>query len=159
MGQPTLHPDCPWARLPSSNRAEVAEAPECDWEGTDIGKKAESGKEPSPRGERPPATGKICISWVKGRAKKGPEERRQVSLQVPPVWLILKFLYKINVCACVYVWCVCVCVCAQLLSCVQLFATHGLVAHQAPLSMGFSRQEYWSGLPFPPPGDLPRDPA
>ena len=31
---------------------------------------------------------------------------------------------------------------------------HGL-AHQAPLSMGFSRQEYWSGLPFLPPGDLP----
>ena len=29
------------------------------------------------------------------------------------------------------------------------------VAHQSPLSMGFSRQEYWSGLPFPPPGDLP----
>ena len=29
------------------------------------------------------------------------------------------------------------------------------VAHQAPLSMEFSRQEYWSGLPFPPPGDLP----
>ena len=29
------------------------------------------------------------------------------------------------------------------------------VAHQAPLSMGFSRQEYWNGLPFPPPGDLP----
>ena len=32
---------------------------------------------------------------------------------------------------------------------------HGLVAHQAPLSMGFSRQEYWSGSPCPPPGDLP----
>ena len=30
-----------------------------------------------------------------------------------------------------------------------------IVAHQAPLSMGFSRQEYWSGLPCPPPGDLP----
>ena len=29
------------------------------------------------------------------------------------------------------------------------------VARQAPLSMGFSRQEYWNGLPFPPPGDLP----
>ena len=29
------------------------------------------------------------------------------------------------------------------------------VAHQAPASMGFSKQEYWSGLPFPPPGDLP----
>ena len=43
----------------------------------------------------------------------------------------------------------------KLLSCVQLFATPWTVAHQAPLSMGFSRQEYWSGLPFPSPGDLP----
>ena len=45
-----------------------------------------------------------------------------------------------------------------MLSCfspVQLFATLWTVAHQAPLFMGFSRQEYWSGLPFPPPGDLP----
>ena len=40
-------------------------------------------------------------------------------------------------------------------SCDQLFATLWTVAHQAPLSMGFSRQEYWSGLPCPPPGDLP----
>ena len=38
---------------------------------------------------------------------------------------------------------------------VQLFATLWTVARQAPLSMGFSRQEYWSGLPCPPPGDLP----
>ena len=38
---------------------------------------------------------------------------------------------------------------------VQLFATPRTVAHQAPLSIGFSRQEYWSGLPFPSPGDLP----
>ena len=38
---------------------------------------------------------------------------------------------------------------------VQLFATLWTVAHQAPPSMGFSRQEYWSGLPFPSPGDLP----
>ena len=38
---------------------------------------------------------------------------------------------------------------------VQLFATLWIVAHQDPLSMGFSRQEYWSGLPCPPPGDLP----
>ena len=35
------------------------------------------------------------------------------------------------------------------------FATLWTPAHQAPLSVGFSRQEYWSGLPFPPPGDLP----
>ena len=41
------------------------------------------------------------------------------------------------------------------LSRVQLFATPWTVAHQAPLSMGFSRQEYWSGLPFPSPGNLP----
>ena len=44
---------------------------------------------------------------------------------------------------------------ACMLSCVRLFATPWTVARQAPLSMGFSRQEYWSGLPFPPAGDLP----
>ena len=38
-------------------------------------------------------------------------------------------------------------------SCLTL-ATLWTVAHQAPLSMGFSREEYWSGLPFPSPGDL-----
>ena len=38
---------------------------------------------------------------------------------------------------------------------VPLFATLWTVARQAPLSMGFSRQEYWSGLPCPAPGDLP----
>ena len=38
---------------------------------------------------------------------------------------------------------------------VRLFAMAGTVACQAPLSMEFSRQEYWSGLPFPSPGDLP----
>ena len=40
-------------------------------------------------------------------------------------------------------------------SCVRLFATPWTVAHQAPVSMGFSKQEYWSGLPFPLLGDLP----
>ena len=44
---------------------------------------------------------------------------------------------------------------AKLLSRVQLYATPWTVAFQAPLSMGLSRQEYWSGLPCPPPGDLP----
>ena len=49
------------------------------------------------------------------------------------------------------------------LSCV--FVTPWTVAHQAPLSMGFSRQDYWSGSPFPPPGDIsnsgmePKSPA
>ena len=41
------------------------------------------------------------------------------------------------------------------LSRVRLFATPWTVAYQAPPSVGFSRQEYWSGLPFPSPGDLP----
>ena len=56
--------------------------------------------------------------------------------------------------------CVCVCVCARVhplsrFSRVRLFATLWTAARQAPLSMGFSRQECWSGLPCPPPGDLP----
>ena len=56
--------------------------------------------------------------------------------------------------------CVCVCVRARVhplsrFSRVRLFATLWTAARQAPLSMGFSRQECWSGLPCPPPGDLP----
>ena len=43
------------------------------------------------------------------------------------------------------------------LSRVLLLVTPWTAARQAPPSMGFSRQEYWSGVPFPPPGDLPRD--
>ena len=43
----------------------------------------------------------------------------------------------------------------KLLSCVRLFVTPWTAARQVPLSMGFSRQEYWSRLPFPSPGDLP----
>ena len=42
----------------------------------------------------------------------------------------------------------------QMLSHVQLFETPRTLDRQAPLSLGFSRQEYWSGMPFPPPGDL-----
>ena len=48
-----------------------------------------------------------------------------------------------------------VCLCARSLSHVWLFVTLWTVACQAPLSMGLSREEYWSGLPWPPPGDLP----
>ena len=54
-------------------------------------------------------------------------------------------------CQCFWPWVYCAC----MLSCVWLFATLWSVNRQAPLSMRFSRQEYWSGLPFPPPGDLP----
>ena len=51
-----------------------------------------------------------------------------------------------DVCVCVYV-----CVCAYSVNCVWLFVVQWTVSCQASLSMGFSRQEYWHGLPFPPP--------
>ena len=50
----------------------------------------------------------------------------------------------------------CVCVHMCLLNHVRLFVTPGTVAHEAPLFMGFFRQEYWNELPFPPPGTLPK---
>ena len=53
---------------------------------------------------------------------------------------MVQFIVKVNV---------------KSLSRFQLFATPWTAAHQAPPSMGFSRQEYWSGVPFPSPGDLP----
>ena len=57
---------------------------------------------------------------------------------------------------CMYIICTCMYVCMlSRFSHVQLFVTAWTVAHQAPLSKGFSRQEYWSGLPGLPPGDLP----
>ena len=61
---------------------------------------------------------------------------------------------QIHTMECVRV-CVCVCVCVRVcwsLSCFWLFVTPWTITHQAPLSIEFSRQEYWSGLPFPSPG-------
>ena len=52
----------------------------------------------------------------------------------------------------------CLCFCVRtclVLSHIRLFVTVWTVARQAPLSMAFPKQEYWSGLQFPPPGDLP----
>ena len=61
----------------------------------------------------------------------------------------------VSVCVCVCVCArVCVCVCESLSS-VQLLTTPQTVARQAPLSMGFFRQEDWSGLPFPSPEEVP----
>ena len=67
--------------------------------------------------------------------------------------LIMSNSLRINVVG--FILCSRMCMHAQLLSCVLVFATPCTAAHQAPLSLGFSRQEYWSGLPFPSPGDLP----
>ena len=47
------------------------------------------------------------------------------------------------------------CTCMHVCSCIQIFATLWTVALQAPLSIEFFRKEYWSGLPFPTPKDLP----
>ena len=58
------------------------------------------------------------------------------------------------VCVCVYM-CVCVCVCVCVLSCVPSFVTLWTVACHTPLSVGFPRQEVWSELSLPIPGDLP----
>ena len=73
-------------------------------------------------------------------------------------WLFEAVAYN-GQCLIVTCVCVCVCVCARVctraLSHVRLFVTLWTIAHQAPLSMGFPRQEYWSRLPFPSPGDLP----
>ena len=59
----------------------------------------------------------------------------------------IKFIY-------LYLYVLCLCY-AQLFSCVQFFVTPWTVARQAPLPMDFPRHEYWSGLPFLTPGDLP----
>ena len=64
-----------------------------------------------------------------------------------PSWL---FFYNTYICVCMYACCV-----LGHFSRVQLFATPWTVALQASLSMGLPRQEYWNGLPYPPPGDLP----
>ena len=69
---------------------------------------------------------------------------------------MIQYFYGINsICACVHAWKrVYICYCL-VFSHVWLFVMLWSVAHQAPLSMGFCRQEYWSGLPCSPPGDLP----
>ena len=60
--------------------------------------------------------------------------------------------YRTSVCVCV---CVCVCVYVCVFDHVQLFVAPWTVAQQVPLPVEFSRQEYWSRLPFPTPGALP----
>ena len=64
-------------------------------------------------------------------------------------------LAEMSISALILIQLLCARVCPQSLSRVQLFATPWTVARQAFLSVGFSRQEFWSGVPFPPPGDLP----
>ena len=93
------------------------------------------------------------LIYIKG-PPKAPNRHPQPSYPLAEV--MLRFTQEGSlVCACVFSY----------LSCVCLFGTLWTVACQAPLSVGFSRKEYWSGLPFLPPGNhlnprtKPRSPA
>ena len=68
------------------------------------------------------------------------EKRKQSNVHQKNMWYIHRTEYQSEV---------------KSLSRVRLFVTQWTVAHQVPASMGFARQEYWSGLPLPSPGDLP----
>ena len=80
------------------------------------------------------------------------------------VYVLYVYVYMymhVYMCICVYMYiCICMCICIYIccatksLQLCPFFAALWTVAHQAPLSMEFSRQEYWSGLPYPSPGDL-----
>ena len=91
---------------------------------------------PNPRRIERNIGGWVCLCGVRG---EGAEYLWQVSS--------ISYYYQ-----CV---CVCVCVCPHVCSVVSDSVTPWTAAHQASLSMGFSRQEYWSGQPFLPPGHLP----
>ena len=84
------------------------------------------------------------MPWILVQTKSYVHPPRVESLFPPALW---------NCCTQALHACICTCVLSHF-SHVQLFVTPWTVARQAPLSMGFSRQEYWSGLPCPPPGLL-----
>ena len=117
------------------------------------------------RKEEKPVGGRVVgVVTALGNCMKSHWPFRGAGANCPPknglraeslLWL-LSWDALMCVCVCVHVCCTCVCAHAQLLSCVDFSWPHRLyVAHQAPLSMGLCRREYWSGLACPPPGDLP----
>ena len=95
----------------------------------------------------------FCISNIHSHCRNG---RNDIQVLLPAILLSFLETAKRSTAACV---CVCVCVSARMHACpvVSDSATPGTVAYQVLLSMQFSRQEYWSGLPFPTPQDLPGD--
>ena len=70
-------------------------------------------------------------------------------------WISIDYMYLLYLTSIDYIYRLLCSIWVKSLSRVQLFATLWIVAYQPALSIGFSRQEYWSGLPFPSPGDLP----
>ena len=108
------------------------------------------------------ATRETCVPWRRSstaKKKKKKKERKRKERQI--IWLIehwlwarcctveWKYLGSVNLLQGSSTGCVCV------PSSVWLFAIPWAVAHQAAMSMEFSRRKYWSGLPFPSPADLP----
>ena len=72
------------------------------------------------------------------------------------IWVYIFYLHIYTYIPIVILFYMCVCVCVwSWFSSVQLFVTPWTISHQVPLSLGFSRQKYWSRLPCHPPGDLP----
>ena len=67
----------------------------------------------------------------------------------------IAYIYMPHIYNIIYISSIYMCLYLYVLTCVQLFANPWTVDRQAPVSMEFSRQEYWSGLPFPSPRDLP----
>ena len=74
---------------------------------------------------------------------------------IPYIFLLLLYIPSLLNFTLFLCWCLGICYCLVAKSCLTLFANPWTVAHQAPLSMGFPRQEYQSELPFPFPGHLP----
>ena len=118
-----------------------------------------------------------CWLYVTG-GRHTPWDRGQQRARASPIWQSLAassgvqwiFLNIVHNCSSIwttplkdfhwaqkhcFVYPLCVCVCASHFNPVWLFVILWTIAHQPPLSMGFSRQEYWSGLPCPSPWDLP----
>ena len=91
--------------------------------------------------------GRFCLTEITslGMCESCPKVALCYKINAFKNWIVLHMC--VSVCVCV-----CVCVRAQSLSHVQLFEIPWTLALQAPLSLGFSRHEYWSGLPCPPPG-------
>ena len=104
------------------------------------------------------ATHSSILAWNSSYNQPGKEKKKSstgnsnwrridsLDFTLPLAEHIIRFSLKLSMLVCM----------RSLFSRVWLFVIPWTVAHQAPLSMGFSRQNYWSGLPFPPPGDLPK---